>query len=32
MSPHIDKQLEKQVLNKSWLSEAKVPDPSRDQP
>ena len=31
-SPHMDQQLEKQVLDKSWLSEVKAPDLSRDRP
>ena len=32
MAPHMDQQLEKQVLDRSWLSEVKAPDLSRDQP
>jgi hypothetical protein len=32
MAPHMDQQLEKQVLDKSWLSEVKAPELSRDQP
>jgi hypothetical protein len=32
MAPHMDQQLEKQVLDKSWLSEVKAPDLSRDRP
>ena len=32
MTPHMDQQLEKQVLDKSWLSEVKAPDLSHDRP
>ena len=32
MTPHMDQQLEKQVLDKSWLSEVKALDLSNDQP
>ena len=32
MTPHMDQQLEKQVLDRSWLSEVKALDLSRDQP
>jgi Putative metallopeptidase len=32
MTPHMDQQLEKQVLDKSWLPEVKAPDLSHDQP
>jgi hypothetical protein len=32
MTPHMDQQLEKQVLDKSWLSEVKALDLSHDQP
>jgi hypothetical protein len=31
MTPHMDQQLEKQVLDKSWLFEVKAPDLSHDQ-
>jgi hypothetical protein len=32
MTPHLDHQLEKQMLDKSWLPEVKVLDLSHDQP
>jgi len=32
MAPHLDQQLEKQVLDKTWLPEVKAPDASHDRP
>src|SRR5262249_10763681 len=32
MTPHLDHQLQKQVLDKAWLPDVKAPDRSRDRP